>query len=86
MTIYKYQFEIKDRVSIEMPKEAQILSVQIQHDIPCLWALINPKNQVHKYNYRIFGTGNPFDLVGAKHISTFQQGIFVWHMFQEVGN
>jgi len=38
-TIYKYPVEIKDKIRVSMPIDAEILCVQVQYDIPCIWAL-----------------------------------------------
>lgn len=43
MTIWKFPFEIDDVVLIEMPHDPQILSVQVQHGQPCIWALREAK-------------------------------------------
>ena len=40
--IFKYTIIPNDRIEIEMPKNAEILTVQIQYEQPQLWALVNP--------------------------------------------
>lgn len=84
--IYKYPFQITDNFSLELPYGAQILGAFIQHEQPCLWALVQPKigkTQIRKF--RIFGTGHPVPIrLHLKHISTFpeQDGRLIWHLFE----
>ena len=84
-TIYKYPFKIASEVIIEMPKGAQILSIQIQNDIPTMWALIDTEKEMENVLFHIFGTGHTiprlFNYGPLDHLATFQQGIYVWHMF-----
>jgi hypothetical protein len=37
-TIHKYPLHIADRQTVAMPRGARILTVQMQHEVPCLWA------------------------------------------------
>ena len=84
-TIWKYEIS-PDKLSIEMPKDAEILSVQMQNDIPCIWALVNPKNIVKEKVIEIFGTGHEIscDGISRKFIGTFQmsEGLLVFHLFE----
>lgn len=41
--IFKYQLEITDRQTILLPHDAEILSVQVQNQKPCLWAKVDEK-------------------------------------------
>ncbi len=84
--IYKYPFEIEEQVEILMPKSAKTLSIQEQRGKLFLWALIDPSEECHvKKRFYVFGTGNYitlFQVDEMKHISTIQQGKFVWHIFE----
>ena len=83
-TIYKYPLRIDDKQAVSMPKGAQILSVQMQHGRPCLWALVNPVLAVEERTVLIRGTGHDAPGVG-RYISTFQmQGrALVFHAFEQ---
>lgn len=84
-TIWKFTFEVEDRISIEAPKGAQILDVQTQYDCPCLWMLVDPLAAKEERHFRIYGTGNPIrEFDERRYIGTFQQGAFVWHLFEVV--
>lgn len=81
--IWKYQLKLQPEQRIEMPVEAKILTVQVQYDIPCLWALVDP--DLHKVlrDICIVGTGRQFDGLG-EYIGTFQRadGSLIWHVFE----
>lgn len=36
--IYKYQVPMLDKFSIDMPEGAELLTVQMQGETPCIWA------------------------------------------------
>lgn len=85
--IFKYPVEIARLQIIDMPEGAEILSLQVQSGIPCIWALVEDGNKRQSRRFRIFGTGaeinSPFDL---RFIGTWQEkeGAFVFHLFEEV--
>lgn len=83
-SIFKYQLETIDEQVIEMPLGAEVLTVQVQNEIPCIWAKVNPSNTSTSYRFRIFGTGQPIeeDFTG-KYIGTYQllNGLYVFHLF-----
>ena len=90
-SIYKYQLEVTDTQKIELPVGAEILTVQTQNEIPCLWTLVDP-NGIEKETriIEVFGTGHPvgYDMgVSRKYISTFQLrgGQLVFHVFEYTG-
>ncbi len=67
--------------AIKIPRGARILDVQLQNDRPCLWALVTPAAELVARAIHICGTGS--DLLGGteNYLATFQQGPFVWHVF-----
>ena len=81
--IWKYKVEN----IIEMPKGAEILSVQIQNGQmfnACIWVKVNPENELEKRKFVVIGTGHSFDDTNMKYIGTYQDGPFVWHLFEDV--
>lgn len=42
LRVYKYSIVADDCFDLELPENAQILTVQIQFDEPYLWVLVNP--------------------------------------------
>ena len=79
---------IPSQKTIEMPKGAKVLSVQMQNDIPCIWVLVDPKADKTKRTFEIFGTGHDIecDGISREFIGTFQMhsGSLVFHLFERI--
>jgi hypothetical protein len=60
--IWKFPLLIKDSQVIELPRNFEILTVQVQNRIACLWAMVNPEVATEKIIIEIIGTGNPVDI------------------------
>lgn len=89
-TIFRYTLQVDDRVTMEMPENADILTAQDRNGMISIWAGIDtnaPKVQRH---FAILGTGNPIEgetlalLVNQKlsFIATVQLRGLVWHLFE----
>jgi hypothetical protein len=87
-SIHKYPLALKDIQQVEMPRDAEPLSVQLQMDTICVWALVNPGAERELRTFHIVGTGNPFPIAGHLHfLGTVQMDFpvrLVWHVFLEV--
>jgi len=82
-TIWKFPLAIVNWQDVEMPMGATILSVDVQKDILCIWALVDPtRNKVNR-RIRIAGTGHEIDPRGLDYIGTAQMagGDLIWHVF-----
>lgn len=82
--IYKYPVRIADQFTIEMPAQAQILSVHMQGESPQLWALVRPTAPCVRRAFAIRGTGHDATFMGeAPFVGTFQLhgGALVFHLF-----
>ena len=87
LRIFKYPFEVADQIMIPMPEGAKILDIQMQHDVPCIWALVNPNALYVTKVFRLAGTGHPIELADeAKYtyVGTFQMagGSLIFHLFE----
>jgi hypothetical protein len=80
-TIWKFPFELSDAAVIEMPQRAKVLHVAAQNGAPTIWALVDTEAPKEPRTFRIVGTGHPIP-EDVKHAGTFQQGPFVWHVFE----
>ena len=81
LNIYKYR--IPDwGGKIMLPLGARILDVQLQNDIPTLWAAVDPALAPEEYWVDIIGTGSfvPENLI-QYYVKTVQQDQLVWHIF-----
>lgn len=86
-TIHKYKLEIKDRQRLELPKNARVLTIQMQNKDLCLWAIVDTSNEYTPRYFHIVGTGNEVP-ENVKYITTVQDERFdlasyVWHIFEE---
>ncbi len=86
LTIYKYQMNADDVIVVEIPKDAKILTVQMQGETPCIWAAVNPDARKVERRFRMYGTGHPIDEnLTLEYIDTFQMhgGMLVFHLFED---
>lgn len=86
-TIWKYHIPISGLIPVEMPKGAKFLTVQVQNEAACVWALVSPSADNETRYLEVHGTGTPIhgDMgIERKYIGTFQQPPFVWHLFERI--
>ncbi len=85
MTIWKYQLAVDDIQFIEMPKGAQLLSVQVQYGIPCLWARVDPDAELEFVEIVTYVTGG-MARNNLQYIGTYQlhSGSFIGHVFSPI--
>jgi len=83
--IHKYTLKVEGTEILQMPKGAQILSVQVQHGEPQLWALVDETAEIVGRLFSTYGTGQEFPhaLDHGKFIGTYQlmHGSVVFHVF-----
>jgi hypothetical protein len=86
--VWKFPFELKDDVEIQMPTGARVVHVGSQHNIPMLWALCDAEAEVEARCFRVAGTGHPIpESVVDNYVGTFMMmgGHLVWHVFERPG-
>ena len=85
MKIFKYPIPVSDhgeRFSIKMPRGAQVLTVQLQNGVPCIWAFVDPDcEQMDERVFYVFGTGREIDVNDITYVGTYQFYGYVWHLF-----
>lgn len=75
-----------DSQTIAMPKDAKILTVQLQDGKPCIWAMVNPEQPEVKRTIATYGTGhevkspNKLTYIGAYQL---RNGALVYHVFEQ---
>jgi hypothetical protein len=68
---------------VEMPKGAQVLSVQVQGGEPFMWALVDDQAPKEKRSFNTVGTGHDSDEIqNWRFVGTFQLGPLVFHLFE----
>jgi hypothetical protein len=87
-SVWKYPLAVTDEddFKIEMKKGAQILHLDTQQGMPCLWALVDPNAPVEGRYFHIAGTGHPIEgYEFMKHIGSFMLygGSLVFHVFEQ---
>lgn len=83
-TIWKFTLSDDDLQEVQMPYGAEILSVGMQRDKFCLWAIVDPERPKESRRIMLRGTGHnmPDFTIPPKFLGTVFQGIYVWHLFE----
>ena len=95
MKVFKYSLPIpiEDHFTLDLPKGARVLCVQVQYERPWIWALVEPKEKFEPRTFRLAGTGHEIAGVDSRYavspmncgryIGTFQLhgGALVFHLF-----
>lgn len=71
-TIHKFPLKCVDHQTVEMPEHAKVLTVQMQHGQPCLWALVETENLLAPRNFITRGTGHPVPSEWVEYVGTYQ--------------
>lgn len=86
--IWKYPLNaLVQPTRVSIPKSAEILCVQIQHNQPVIWAKVETYSERETRFFWIFGTGHTIpSKLELKYISTFQleDGALVFHVFEQI--
>jgi len=86
-TIYKYPLFIKDVQEIETYMCFQVLSIQVQNGIACMWLSVDTRFEKQKVKIHIYGTGQKIsDELSLMHAGTFmiENDYLVFHVFIEL--
>lgn len=87
-TIWKFPLVWADIQSIAIPEEYVLLSVQIQRDVPTLWAIVDEKKPNKNVEIICHGTGHAVDKKIDKgrfdYLGTVQHDNLVFHFFGEL--
>ena len=86
-TIWKFPLQVIDKQVISMPKDAIVLTVQVQGSQPCLWARLSPDTPSEKRTFLTYGTGHEIESEPGPYIGTYQLegGQLVFHVFESRG-
>jgi hypothetical protein len=83
--IWEFPFENMGMLGIDMPVGAEILTVQVQDGVPCIWAMVDPGQEKENRIIVVHGTGHPVQQAEEKkYIGTYQEwnGSLIWHVFE----
>ena len=81
ISVYRQQI----RNVINIPKGATILSVRMQQQTPCFWALLDPSSPMELRTFVVYGTGHTVPDIPGKYIGAVfpKDAKFVFHVFEE---
>lgn len=79
--IWKFEFPIDDYFKIKMPEGAEIIHINTQNDVPCIWTIVNPENKEIYHKFVIKGTGHSFTGVEKEYVGTIHLKGLVFHVF-----
>lgn len=79
-----WKYEITPDCSYEIPINGEILTVQLQHNIPVIWVLVNPEHDRELRHFMIFGTGHDIPDTMMEYVGTCQleNGFLIFHIFE----
>ena len=81
-TIYKYRLAITDMQLLQVPAHAQVLTLQLQDDAPCLWLLVDTANPLSEMRVQTVATGQrDLALDCYQYVGTYQDDLWVFHVF-----
>jgi hypothetical protein len=89
--IWKFPIQRMEREQkIEVPKGSKILTMQLQHNEPCVWVMVDPDvKEKEALKIMTFATGNRIDKERPAfliYIGTYQLygGSLVFHVFEDL--
>jgi hypothetical protein len=89
LTVWKYEIPIADEFTLDLPDNAELLTVQVQPmQGVMVWALVNPEAPKRRRTFHLAGTGHPMEYKphDLRFIGSFQLdgGALVFHLFELV--
>ena len=85
-SVWKFPITSPGKVVIAMPKGSKVLCVQVQHGVPCIWALCDTDAKKKDRTFYAYSTGDVHGSNKCEYIGTFQfnAGNLVYHVFEEM--
>lgn len=85
-TICKYQIEVACDLTLSLPRGAEFLTLQAQHEAGRIWFLVDPAAPLEPHQFHFFPTGFPIkqpeSLMYLGSIPGIS-GLFANHLFEE---
>lgn len=80
-TIWKFELTRLQLCHIRMPVGAKIVRLARQGESICMWAVVEPTNDLEERKFTTVGTGQPIPKV-SRYVGTWDDPPFVWHLFE----
>ena len=83
LAIWKYPLEVADEQTVNLPNGAQVLCVQNQNEVPCIWAKVDTQAVTRPWRVVTRGTGHAAGEWDGSYVGTYQMlsGGLVFHVF-----
>ena len=86
-TIWKYQVPFTEQFSLDLPRGAEVLTMQLQREVPTIWVELDSDAPLISRTFALVGTGHPIpedDVL--MYVGTFQVqgGMFVYHLYEKL--
>ena len=84
--VYKYPLgPLGDWITVQMPDKAEVLCVQVQNGVTCLWARVTVGGPPVIRHFRVAGTGHGLGEELGRYVGTIQLhgGSLVFHVFED---
>ena len=83
-TVFKFSLPVVDHALVQMPRGAQILTVDQQYNQAYIWALVDNAEPYVNHKFTVHGTGHPAnDVEGLAFVGSLilMEGAFVGHVW-----
>jgi len=81
-TIFKYEFEVNDKIDIPTFYNAELLKILATHKNLTFWFLVDTTKPKQIYTVAVYGTGHPCDKDTDLYLDTVRMNNgLVWHLF-----
>lgn len=85
-SVWKYVLPVSDVAYVDVPNGSEILTVQVQREQPCVWALVDvSETRMVRRCFMMFATGQPIpDRFDGTYVGTYQLESLslVFHVFE----
>lgn len=87
MRVWKYTLRFSGHNTVDMPRGAKILRVDVQHNVVTFWALVDPKEPSETRRLRVVATGEEITERNFEYVGTFfgERSSLVFHVFEVRG-
>ncbi len=81
-TVWKFPLKIIGEQLIKMPLYTEIIHVGLDpKGVPCLWGRVDTVQLHIEREFYVTGTGHPLPDGDNRHVGSFVDGAFVWHVW-----
>lgn len=83
-----WKYKVQPEFKLDLPVDAQVLSVNVQHDRPQMWVLLDAEAPKVERQFISIATGERIGMEPLRYIGTFliANGMLVFHLFEVRGS